>query len=343
MLSIRFRYVFLFFLFTAVATNVFAATTITGEIYRDFNNSGTRDTGATYNEPPVENVTVTAFNTLTGAIVATTTSDVNGLYTLNLPDALDGERVRLEFSNLPTGLQPGIHTGGGADGDGTTVQFITGGGAVTVDLPLSSSGDYCGAGTNPTPDLVTSCFVFDDQTGTESTVVMFGYNDRGPAAYTELANAMESGTVYGFGYHNTTNVVFFANYVRRHAGTAPNGGAAGTNLDTLYAYDFNSDTITTFDMGSLGAGSFGSDGRTAGWNWIEEDNAANADIDNWDMVGKVGAGDVEISTDGTTLYVTNLFARRVEVFNINYGTASAAGGFTPGAITLTRAGAIGSF
>ncbi|MGJ3241079.1 MAG: SdrD B-like domain-containing protein [Anaerolineae bacterium] len=316
----------------------FAATAITGEAYRDFNNSGTRDTLVTYNEPPVAGVTVTVFST-DGSVVDSDITDANGQYTLNVPDALDGERLRIEFTNLPDDLQPGTHTGAGEDGLGTTVRFITGGIDVTVDLPLSSRGDFCGTGTNPQPDLVTSCFVFNDQTTTDPTVVLFNYGDRGDGvAYTELANATESGTVYGFGYHNPTNVIFFANYVRRHAGTTPNGGAAGNNLDTLYAYNINGDTLTTFDMGALGAANFGSDGRTPGWNFDSE-----SDTDNWDMVGKVGAGDVELSSDNSTLYVTNLNARRVEIFNLEYGNATAAGGYMPGIPTVTHVGALGPF
>lgn len=338
------RPVIILFLLIALISPVFSQTAVTGEVFRDFNSSGVRETGGSYNEPPVANVTVTAYD-LAGNIVDTTTTDANGQYSLTLPASLNGERVKIEFTNLPNNLQPGTHEGAGTSGSGTTVQFITGGGATTVDLSLSAVGQYCGAGTNPQPDVVTSCFVFGDQTTTDPTVVQVSYNATGNnVPYTELANAMESGTVYGFGYHNPSNIVFFSNYVRRHAGTTPNGGTAGANLDTLYAYSRNGDSTTTFDMETLGAASFGSDNRTATWDFISEDDTSTGiSEDNWDMVGKVGAGDVELSDDGNLLFVTNLNARRVEVFTVSYGVASATTGFIPGAISLTHTGAIGPF
>jgi hypothetical protein len=327
-----------------LAAPIYAQTSLSGTVFQDYNSDGQRTVnGTTFVEAGVENVTVTAYAP-DGTVATTATTNATGQYTLNLPPALDGERVRLEFTNFPNNLQPGIHDGTSNNGAGTSVRFITGGGTVTADLSLTNVGTFCGTGNNPQPDLVTSCFVFGDQTGTQPTVIQVAYNATGNnVAYTELANAAESGSVYGFGYHNPTNVIFFTNYVRRHAGTTPNGGAAGTNLDTLYAYNRNTDTLTTIDMGALGAASFGTDGRTAGWNFIEEDDAANSDVNNWDMVGKVGAGDTELSSDGNTLYVTNLSARRVEVFNVDYGSASATTGFTPGALTLTHSGTIGPF
>ena len=279
-----------------------AANPISGTIYRDFNNSGTRENTLAYAEPTVNGVEVRAYDAsgtllecnLSGPTDCTGAPDVDadGVYSLALPTINNGDSIRLEFTNLPDNLQPGLHTGSGASGSGTTVRNLTGtGAAITgIDLPLSSIGDYCGAGT-PNPTLITSCYTFGDQTNaSQSTLISFPYNVSGDISgiYTPLLNETETGSVYGVTYHPLTNQIFFANFIKRHSGSVPNGGVGGTNLDTLYMYDPRLDTVITFDLGTITGTTFGSDGRTAGWNFIEEDDAANNNVNNWDIVGKNG-------------------------------------------------------
>ena len=328
---------------------------VSGIVYQDFNNSGSRQNAATFVEPLVNGIEVRAYDSANNLLACNRTgptdcagvadADPDGTYTLPIGTLAVGDEFRVEFINLPPNLQPGMHIGAGANGQGTTVQFFTSTGAAitTGDLPLTAIGTFCGPNPATTaPDLVTSCYVFGNQTANMPAVVLFNYNAGGILAYQQLLTDTEAGSVYGFAYHNLTDQIFFANYVRRHVGTTPNGGVAGNNLDTLYMYNRATDTLITFDMGTLTGASFGSDGRTPTWDFIAENDTTTPGAENnWDIVGKNGVGDVEISTDGSTLFVTNLFQRRIEIFTINYGTGSATG-FTanPAAITLTHNGAL---
>ncbi|MGB1285176.1 MAG: SdrD B-like domain-containing protein [Aggregatilineales bacterium] len=351
-------YPLVFLLLCAILVSpTLAMTPVSGEVYRDFNNSGVRETLANYSESPVDGVEVRAY-AMNGALLECNRSgptdctgaadgDAPGQYTLALPTVNAGDRIRLEFVNLPDNLQPGIHSLAGDNGRGTTVRFLTSTGVAFtgIDLPLTSIGDFCGGGVNPNPTVISSCYVFGDQTGAASTVVSFPYNSTGDigGTYTPLLNESQTGSVYGFAYHQLTDNIFFANYIKRHSGSTPGGGVGGTNLDALYVYHRRTGALNTLDLSTLmGAapGIFGTDGRTAGWDFLDEDDALNSGADNWGNIGKNGIGDIDVSSDGTTLYISNLAARRVEVFTINSGTPTASG-FSPSAISLTYTGAIG--
>jgi protocatechuate 3,4-dioxygenase beta subunit len=88
-------------------------------VWHDLNKNGTQDAG----EPGVPGVTVTLFNSTTGATVATTTTDGSGNY--NFTGLTPGVPYVVQFSNLPAGYQftakgPGASTSDPADSDADT-------------------------------------------------------------------------------------------------------------------------------------------------------------------------------------------------------------------------------
>ena len=71
-----------------------------GTVFRDYDADGTNDSG----EPGMVGITVTAYNA-SGAQVDQTQTDANGDYTLT--GLTDTEEYRIEFTGLPSYLQPG--------------------------------------------------------------------------------------------------------------------------------------------------------------------------------------------------------------------------------------------
>ncbi|MCB9450391.1 MAG: hypothetical protein H6672_03075 [Anaerolineaceae bacterium] len=306
-----------FFMPTALA-----ACTITGTVYREYNASGNQD----QREPGELGVTVTAYDE-TGAVVATAVTDANGNYTLVIgPVVPNGDQVRVEFE-VPTDLFSGPF---GAESD-TTVTFVTCAGAVAgVDLGVNTLGDFCHL---TTPDLATSCYVLGDQINNPAIAnngvfIGFPYNASGDDPHTNLAVASEVGTTFGLAYHRSTDTYFLAGFIKRHTGLGPNATGTATTTGGIYKVARNGPVPGSanlfLDLNTLGAAfSTGADphptsdiscGVTAlpGGCW-------QYDPDTWPVVGKVGIGDIEMSSDDQTLWVVNLFQR--ELIEIPVGEA----------------------
>ncbi len=129
-------------------SHVFAACSIDGTVYRDYNANGTQDA----QEPGVPNITVTAYSD-TGSVGSAKTG-ATGTYTLAVGAAVP--EVRVEFSGLPEYLRSGPF---GAESD-TTVTFVACAGTVSgVDLGTANPGQYCDTNN---PDLATPCFAPGD-------------------------------------------------------------------------------------------------------------------------------------------------------------------------------------
>lgn len=187
------------------------AGTISGTVFRDFDNDGTRDTY----EPGIANITVTATDNLGNT--ATTTTAGDGTYTTT---SLAGSRARVEFS-LPTNgslnfLQPSV---AGA----TTVQFIdiSAGNVTNINTGFFNPSDYYGA----TPRLATTIFRRGDNTDqTDSTLDDYLYTAAGTFGSVLVNNAalaQTTGTTYGLAYQRQTGRLYTGAYVRRGASLSP--------------------------------------------------------------------------------------------------------------------------
>lgn len=136
-----------------------AGGTITGTMYRDYNDNGVRNTaGSEAIDGPLASVAVSATcvsdagadatvgtaDDLYGPLV-TTASSATGAYTLTVT----GSPCRVE-AVAPVNSEPSAI----GTGNGSTVRFVTA--ATTgVDFGFFTPGEYC----QSTPKLVTNCFV----------------------------------------------------------------------------------------------------------------------------------------------------------------------------------------
>ena len=266
------------------------AGSVSGNVFRDYNANGIDDG---LNEPGIGGVVITATDNI-GTVVTTTTS-ADGSYTTSI---LPGASARVEFALPGDGsldfLQPG------AAGN-TTVQFvdISAGSATNVDVGFNNPAQYCEAN----PYMAVPSYFW----GTSSTldgIARFSYNDSGiTPAPTTLTDWTSIGTTYGVAYNPAQDALYASAYVKRHSALAGSAGAiyrvagvtGGTFTTTLFA--------TIPDIGTV------PDNTTRGLPANPID--ASFDPAVFGLVGQAGLGDMDISDDGSTLYVVNLNNRSV--------------------------------
>jgi len=294
----------------------FSPGTVTGVVFRDYNDNGQRDVG----EPAVPNVRVSAYANSTSALDSTL-SDINGQYSL----ATGATTVRIEFTNIPAWLEPGAV---GTESD-TTIQFVDPP-AADINLALFNPGQYC----QNDPQMATSCYLIGDQAGylTEDTVVGFNYSDgsgsrsdgsvigengfggsgnpNGPWAYNDpapahLATGSAVGSTWGMAYHRSSGDLFVAAFHKRHAGQGPDGPGAIYRVDPSGA----TPASTLIVLGDVATDPH----ATNAGDWA-------LDADAWNAVGRASLGDMDISDDDSTLFVANLETRTLDVIDISSST-----------------------
>jgi len=278
--------------------------TVGGTVFRDFNSNGQREiatVSATYSEPGIAGVVVTAFNAASTPVASATTSTL-GTYTL----ATGSGNFRVSFANFQTGDFVSFR----GTQNRSDVRFVAAG-TTNVDLALNYPAHYCGV---PDPALLVPCYINGDPVSTTATssagaagnrdvLVAVPYSASGlTPPKTMVATGKQIGAVYGLAVHRAANKLFSAAFTKRHVGFGP-GGPGG-----IYLTDLPTNTSTLFT--TLNAGPDPHSGLPA------EAGTSNRDAGAFDAVGKTGLGDIEISDDGRMLYVVNLFDRRIYLIPI---------------------------
>ena len=298
--------------------------TVSGTVFTDYNDNGVRGSGDT----GVSGVTVTAYDS-TNAVVASTTTNATGNYTLTIPN---GTQVRIEFSTIPAELRPGAF---GRD-SGTTVQFTTSP-AAGLDLGLSKPDEYC----QNNPFLVIPCYINGDPLGggTASTSTVLysipnsAYGRADATVSQPLATGAQIGSTWGLAYQRETNTVFAGALAKRHAGFGPLGGGGiyaivvnpltGAPVSVSNFVDI--DTFAGVDDGAL-------DDTARGLPAASPD--PNTDPAAWDAVGKEAIGDMDIGASDDTLWLINLADRTLYSLFIGIPATAPSGYDTATPITL---------
>ena len=110
---------------------------IGGVVFEDLSGDGLQDGG----EPGLEGIMVTATDN-TGATVGQTLTNNIGVF--EFADLTDGDRVRLEFTAIPSGMYPT----NGSTHKGTTVQFVDAPSCATTLGLLNPITNACEAANN---------------------------------------------------------------------------------------------------------------------------------------------------------------------------------------------------
>ena len=309
---------------------IYAATgdaeNLTGVIYHDYNFDGTQTTGAFgVDEPGIAGITVTAYCELdndadpatpgTDATVVADVTDTTGAYTLVVKENYD---CRTEVSGWPSHLKPAPS---GA-GNGTTTQRITvpDGGAINQPVGFINPAEYFGAD----PYVVANTPIFGDYTnatynGTES-VVGINWSAGGSSGNGTNANHYdtnqvitnathaETGATYGAAWDRESQTFFSAAFMKNNAGFGPSGPGA------IYATGINPTTGATaaatsswLDVYTLPGVNTCTDPHTAGnLTGTYFGTVPAFDETTFQAVGDCSLADIEISEDGTTMYVVNM-------------------------------------
>jgi hypothetical protein len=279
------------------------STTVAGAVYRDYNANGLRD----MREPGVGDIAVQIYDA-TG-VVAQVRSGENGEYQATI-ERPAGTPVRVEFL-VPAG---GFLSGPEGAGSGTTVQFATTP-ATAVDLGINRPSQFC----QPAEQLrlVTTCYVFGDQqiddpvvvdvpytAGADYVVGRPGADYNAPTGHALAVPARAVGSTWGIATQRSTQRIFVAAFVKRHAGLGPFGTGA------IYLLDANApdgDATLFLDLNALfGPNTAGVDTRAGVANLDYRVDGAT-----YDAVGRTGLGDIDMFEDDRTLYLMNLADRRL--------------------------------
>jgi SdrD B-like domain/Secretion system C-terminal sorting domain len=331
---------FLLVAFLMLSINYSTKAQVSGTVFRDFNGSGIKDNNATYNEPFVTGVSVKAFNAANIQVGVTKTTDAVGAYNftaIEIPPAL---KVRIEFSGLVTGDFNSFN----GTGNGTNIQFATGAQVPTVNYAVNYPGDYSQA--NPT--LITP--ILDAGSTVGNTTIALGAFANSvsgiqaqfntalyPGAATNIrkdATVAQLGSTWGVSHQKNTNRVFVSSFLKRGTSFADGAGFVYvmdyTTATPTLAHKFNLQGIATTSGGTIDLGAVT---RTnvagtiaagaAGDNQIPTGGNICRDLDAFAKVGKMSFGDNDLTEDGKTLWVVNLFQRsliKVDVSNNNVAT-----------------------
>ena len=301
---------------------VFTCTTtinaqVSGVVFRDFDSNGIRSDTLPI-ELGVAGITVRAFINV-NQIPLSTSSDAHGNYAFSSTDVPPGSSVRIEFDNFQTGYYPSSY----GSNNGTSVQFLKAP-AGSVDLGINYPTDYCQPAGRM---LITSCFVNGDsqsavdfngnavppekQSALTDAMVLFPYEATGIAGPgnflpAHVGTAGEIGTVWGLAYQRRAKKVFSTAFVKRHTSFGPAGPGG------IYVTDVASGVSSTFmSVTALGIDAGADPHKDPLANLFGDRTAASTDPSAMSAVGRMSFGGADMSEDDKTLYVVNLYDRKV--------------------------------
>jgi hypothetical protein len=309
--------------------NFLSLSQISGIAYKDYNASGTRDnTVGTLVEPLVAGITVKAYSA-TDILLATTTTNSSGAYSftgLTLP-------VRLEFSGLPSSYLPGCATDN-LGITGSSVQFISAA-TTTADFRINNPDNYSQAN----PMVIRGQNYIGPYTNNAGDGAFNGsYYNVGQIldpvvngnTIKEFSSNPAVGATYGLAYSRKSKTLYAAAVIRNYFGTKIDATNSDGGFDDIHTFTFSDPnpvfppsastaTLTqgaSIDLSVLGV-PMGTDPRPT---TITGSNPYTDNATLYQKVGKIGIGDIDMSSDGDTLYVVNLNEAAPSLVIINVTT-----------------------
>ncbi len=305
------RLKWLMFLMLFIAASA-ANAQISGTVYRDFNANGVKDASASYNENGLAGVTVKAYNSA-NALVGTTISAASGTYSftgLTLP-------LRIEFSGFATG----DYTGPAGSNNSSSIQFYSAANS-TANFGVNYPSDY----TQPNPLVIYPQVTSGNLTGNAAAfpaIFTSGYSGTGYDKYigqsgyvapTTITDHQTVGSLWGMAYSRQTQKAFTSAVFRRQAVLGPLG------IGGIYQVDPATGTTTQWlnieTLAGIDAGTDTRDG-SAGNSIPPDYNDPSYDNNAAPLVGKQSLGDIDLSDDGSVLYVVNLYQQSLVAINAN--------------------------
>jgi hypothetical protein len=181
-----------------------------------------------------------------------------------------------------------------------------------AQAPIKEFEDACAPGAT-NPYLVTALYMRGASDDDGPSLVAF-HNTRNNSEQYPLATAGQIGAVYGLAYDGRNHVVYAGAFHKRGTHFGPAGVGA------IYKIDLATGGASVFAI----VPDAGADTHNRTGDYFP-DTAARFGA------GTVSLGDVDLNADGTELFVTNLYDRRIYRYDVATGTLL--GGFDNGAAT----------
>jgi SdrD B-like domain len=292
---------------------------ISGTVFRDYNANGQKNNSAAFNEPFVAGVKVYAYNSSGG--VDSTITNASGAYSftgLTLP-------VRIEFRDtLAEDYSGPIGTG-----SNSSVQFYTTASS-TANYGVNYPQHYC----QTTPNLVTPCYVNGRPSGTGNPVIVkYPYAASGTTSVNNyLAEAEDIGATWGIAFNRQQQRVYTSAFVKRHVGIKDNDADGKEDIGAIYSLTPTGSPTLWLKLDNLGVDvGLGLMPTIATRDLPTDPTQPSHDSIAFDLVGKIGLGDIDISDDNQFLYVVNLFDKKVYTIDMATKTLVGAGVAVPNA------------
>jgi len=305
-----------------VATCASTTGCIGGKAFEDFNCNGTDDTA----EDGLQGIQVIAYDCQNNAI-DTVWTDNDGDW--QICGLTDGAAYRVEFI-LPESIACWASPTHAGSDNGTDVQFLTA--PACTKFGLSNPVDYCEAD----PFVIIPCFsigAFDGATSGETAIVklresadghdFIGTTKTAGFEADSLADHNDVGAIYGVAWQPTKKRYYLSAFHKRYVGFGPDGP------DAIYQYDLDGNKTGTINLDAIlattnSAGSDVHDFTPADMTDPHPGEVYDLGVgeSSFDGVGKLAFGDIELSDDGSTLYVINLFDRKIYALDVSSGNTN---------------------
>jgi len=277
---------------------------IGGNVFEDFNCNGIEDT----KEAGVLDVVVEVYD-CDNVLVGTADTDDDGEF--QICGLTDGDEYRVEFL-LPTDVDVWANPTHNGSDNSTDVQFHAS--PACTKYSVSNPFDFC----EDNPLMVLPCFLSGDPLagGTSAGEPAIVTVDYAGTVETVVGLTDEVGSVWGIAQQGADPEVYSSAVLKRHVGYGPQGPGG------IYVTDLATGTTTSFiDVAALGV-NVGTDPRNpadpanslpANFNQPSQDSLA------FFLFGYMGIGDLDVSDDGNTMYLTNLNDGMIYIIDISSG------------------------
>ncbi len=280
---------------------------VSGTVFRDYNSNGVKDNTASFNETFVQGIEVKAYSAAGTQVGGTQTTNASGAYSftgLTLP-------VRIEFGNFLTSDFSGPLSSQSL----SSVQFYSAA-TTTANLGISYPQQYC----QGNPYLISPCYVNNRPTGASGNEVIVKYPNTASgttSVNTYLAQAQDVGSTWGLAFNKAQQVIYASAFVKRHVALKDNDNNGKEDIGAIYSMTPTGSPALWLDLATLGVDVGLSLMPTIAIRNLPTDKTQAArDSFLFDLTGKIGLGDMDISDDSKLLYVVNLFDKKVYTIDI---------------------------
>jgi uncharacterized repeat protein (TIGR01451 family) len=299
----------------------FAATSaigqVSGYVFFDYDANGRR----TLSNPVEIGVSGVKVQLFVGnnATPFTTLTDSTGVYVFDASKASKDSTLRVEFSGFPETFSPTLV----GTNSGTDVQFVKAP-ATNINLGITNDDEFCISGE--LPKVSTACYVMGNplvpgSAADDPALILFDYMSNGLAgvddfSMVKLAKAKDIGSTWIASYQRDSQRLLVGAIVRRHVGLGPLGTGGFYYIDMA-----NGNTVNSFvDVKTLGIDT-GPDPHidpVTKLNLLPASKTGRSrDSLSFHVAGKVGMGGVQLSRYQDTLFMVNLYDKKLYSFHVN--------------------------